>query len=216
MLKSMVHFEGWCRKKGALFSVSYIMTPEKAQTIHETSILCTSFDPIKNQPFIWGKYTCPMDDIREVSLMFFELYFLRVKLGPNASSKGLQTYEVFFGDFKFRDRFWAPRRFGGQESLQPFEKTSRELTIPNKKAMKNCQVPFCFWCAIFVIARLENRVNACRCNDLYERRGPGKSGIYRYFEVCFVDRKCSSPTFVFKDRTSDLISSCARMSFTHC
>ena len=106
--------------------------------------------------------------------------------------------------------FGAPRRFGGHE------KPTSHFHHPQKKVTKNCQVPFCFWWAIFVIARLENRVNACRCNDLYAKRGPGKSGIYRYFEVCFVGRKCFSPTFVFKDRTSDLISSCARMSFTHC
>ena len=67
-------------KKGASFSVSSTMTPEKAETIPGTGILCTSFDPVKNQPFVWVKYTCPMDDIREGSLMFFvELYFLRVK-----------------------------------------------------------------------------------------------------------------------------------------
>lgn len=109
MLKSMVHFEGWCRKKGALFSVSYIMTPEKAQTIHETSILCTSFDPIKNQPFIWGKYTCPMDDIREVSLMFFELYFLRVSnLGQTPAPRGSKLMKFFSVTSSFVTVFGHP------------------------------------------------------------------------------------------------------------
>ena len=151
----MVHFEGWCRKKGALFSVSYIMTPEKAQTIHETSILCTSFDPIKNQPFIGVNIPVPWMISREGSLMFFfELYFLRdSNLGQTPAPRGSKLMKFFSVIFS-GDRFWGTPKIwrSGKTNLW---KNGHVNSPSPRRPWRIARYHF------VLVARLENRVNAC-------------------------------------------------------